>query len=132
PKAIGGYIPLRKVYEYDPVPAEVAADKVKHILGAQGNLWTEYMSTPEQVEYMAFPRALALAEVVWSDPEQRDWADFYERLQQHYALSQKLHVNYYRPSYGVEIAVRFNVDTLTNTVSMSTEQYGAGIRYTTD
>lgn len=132
PEAIGGYIPLRKVYEYEPIPAEVAADKAKHILGAQGNIWTEYMPTSEHVEYMAFPRALALAEVVWSDPKQRDWADFYERLQQHYTLLQKLHVNYYRPSYEVDIAVRFNADTLTNTVSMSTEQYGTGIRYTTD
>jgi len=132
PEAIGGYIPLRKVYEYEPVPAEVAAEKAKHILGAQGNIWTEYMPTSEQVEYMAFPRALALAEVVWSNPKQRDWADFYERLQQHYGLLQKLHVNYYRPSYGVNIAIRFNPDTLTNTVSMSTEQYGTGIRYTTD
>ncbi|GGC32004.1 beta-N-acetylhexosaminidase [Parapedobacter defluvii] len=132
PEAIGGYIPLRNVYEYEPIPAGVAADKVIHILGAQGNIWTEYMPTTEQVEYMAFPRALALAEVVWSDPKQRDWKDFNERLQQHYKLLQKFHVNYYRPSYRVDIAVHFNPDTLTNTVSMSTEQYGPGIRYTTD
>ncbi|MFC7524846.1 family 20 glycosylhydrolase [Parapedobacter sp. GCM10030251] len=132
PEAIGGYIPVRKVYEYEPIPKGVAADKVAHILGAQGNIWTEYMPTSEQVEYMAFPRALALAEVVWSNPGQRDWNDFYERLQQHYTLLQKFHVNYYRPSYRVDIAVRFNPDTLTNTVSMSTEQYGPGIRYTTD
>ncbi len=132
PEAIGGYIPLRKVYEYDPIPTEVAADKVAHILGAQGNIWTEYLSTPDQVEYMAFPRALALAEVVWSDSKQRDWNRFYDRLQRHYILLQKLHVNYYRPSYGVNVAVRFNADTLTNTVSMSTEQHKPGIRYTTD
>ena len=132
PEAIGGYIPLAKVYAYDPVPADVAADKAKHILGAQGNIWTEYMPTMAQVEYMAFPRALALAEVVWSDPKQRDWGNFYERLQRHYRLLQQWNVNYYRPSYAVDIEVSFNADTLTNTISLSTEQYGQGIRYTTN
>lgn len=132
PEAIGGYTPLRKVYAYEPIPTKIAADKAKHILGAQGNIWTAYMPTSDQVEYMAFPRALALSEVVWSDPKQRNWEDFYERLQVHYTLLQKMHINYYRPSYGVDIAIQFNADTLTNTVSMATEQYGLGIRYTTN
>ena len=131
PEASGGYTPLRKVYAYEPIPAKLAADKAKHILGAQGTIWTAYMPTLEQVEYMAFPRMLALAEVLWSDAEKRDWTDFHERLQAHYPLLQNLHVNYYRPSYGVDITVRFNTDTLTNTVSMFTEQAGLGIRYTT-
>ena len=132
PEAIGGYIPLSAVYAYDPIPAGLAADKVKHVLGAQGNIWTEYMPTTEQVEYMAFPRALALAEVVWSDPAQRDWDGFNKRLQQHYQLLQRWHVNYYRPSYAVGIDVDFNADTLTNTISLHTEQYAPSIRYTTN
>ncbi len=132
PEAIGGYIPLQKVYAYEPIPAGVEAGRVKHVLGAQGNIWTEYMPTTEQVEFMAFPRALALAEVVWSDAKNRDWEDFYTRLQRHYRLLQQLDVNYYRPSYAVDIAVDFNADTLTNTISLSTEQHRLGIRYTTD
>src|SRR5690606_23798482 len=75
PEAIGGYIPLSKVYAYEPVSEAIAADKQKHVLGAQGNVWTEYMPTTEQVEYMVFPRALALAEVVWTEAELRDWDD---------------------------------------------------------
>src|SRR5690606_17322274 len=73
-----------------------------------------------------------LAEAVWSDPAQRDWDDFNERLQRHYQLLQQWDVNYYRPSYSVAIDVDFNADTLTNTISLSTEQYELGIHYTTD
>ncbi|MGK6352019.1 glycoside hydrolase family 20 protein [Parapedobacter sp. DT-150] len=132
PEAIGGYIPLSKVYAYEPIPSGIAGDKTKHVLGAQGNVWTEYMPTTDQVEYMAFPRALALAEVVWSAPADRDWEDFSARLQQHYQLFQRLGINYYRPAYEVNITVGFNADTLTNTISMATEQVEPGIRYTTD
>ncbi|MEC3878104.1 glycoside hydrolase family 20 protein [Parapedobacter sp. 10938] len=132
PEAAGGYIPLSAVYAYEPIPAGLAADKVKHILGAQGNIWTAYMPTTEQVEYMAFPRALALAEVAWSDPARRDWDDFNKRLQRHYQLLQRWNVNYCRPSYAVGIDVDFNADTLTNTITLATEQSAPGIRYTTD
>ncbi len=66
PLAIGGLTPLRQVYAFEPVPDELTADEAKHVLGAQGNVWTEYMKTPHYVEYMVFPRLLALAEVVWS------------------------------------------------------------------
>lgn len=66
PEAIGGYLPIEKVYSYDPVPTAISSDKAKHVLGAQANLWAEYMPTYQHVEYMAFPRALALSEIVWS------------------------------------------------------------------
>ncbi|HER08106.1 MAG TPA: beta-N-acetylglucosaminidase [Bacteroides sp.] len=80
PPAIGGFLPLEKVYSLEPVPAELPADKTRHILGAQGNLWTEYIPTASQAEYMAFPRASALAEVVWTTPGMREYGDFIERL----------------------------------------------------
>ncbi|MCX7974557.1 MAG: family 20 glycosylhydrolase [Candidatus Aminicenantes bacterium] len=83
PKAIGGFLPLEKVYTFEPVPAELKPEEARHILGAQANLWTEYIKTPEQAEYMLFPRLLALAEVVWS-PKQRDWADFQKRIFHHF------------------------------------------------
>ncbi|HWK99895.1 MAG TPA: family 20 glycosylhydrolase [Parapedobacter sp.] len=132
PEAYGDYLPLSAVYAYDPVPAELAVDKTGHILGAQGSIRTTYTPTTDEVEYMAFPRAIALAEVIWSDATRRDWDDFNRRLQRHYRLLQQWDVNYYRPSYTVDIDVSFNIDTPTNTISFSTEQYEPGIRYTTN
>lgn len=80
PVAQGGYLPLERVYQYEPIPAGLDGDRARHVLGTQAQLWTEYMPTPEHVEYMAFPRLCALAEVAWSDPDRRDWQDFVERL----------------------------------------------------
>ncbi len=97
PLAIGGFTPLSKVYEFEPVPPELGPDEAKHILGAQGNVWTEYMKTPEHVEYMVFPRLLALSEVVWSPSETRDWEGFLERLPAHLRRLDALGVNYRPP-----------------------------------
>ncbi|MDH3495346.1 MAG: family 20 glycosylhydrolase [Gemmatimonadota bacterium] len=80
PLAIGGYAPLEKVYAFEPMPAELTPEEARHVLGAQGNVWTEYIATPEHVEYMAVPRMLALAEVVWSPRERREWSGFVARL----------------------------------------------------
>ncbi|MFD1769744.1 glycoside hydrolase family 20 protein [Sphingobacterium suaedae] len=132
PEAIGGYLPLDKVYSYNPVPAKLEKDKAKHILGAQANLWTEYMPTHQHVEYMAFPRALALAEINWTNQENRSWLDFKKRLQSHYKLLQQLDVNYYRPSFNVVSQVTFQHDKLSNTVSLTSEQLHPNIFYTTD
>ena len=79
PEAIGGYLPLKKVYTYDPVPASLTAEQAKLVYGVQGNLWVEYIPTPEHVEYMIYPRILALAEVAWSAPERKSWPDFHTR-----------------------------------------------------
>ena len=79
PEAIGGYLPLKKVYTYDPVPASLTAEQAKLVYGVQGNLWVEYIPTPEHVEYMIYPRMLALAEVAWSAPERKSWPDFHTR-----------------------------------------------------
>lgn len=94
PPAIGGFLPLSRVYEYDPIPAELDASNRNHVLGAQGQLWTEYMKTPDHVEYMAFPRACALAEVVWSPRANRDYGDFLGRLRVHLQRLDALDVNY--------------------------------------
>ena len=76
----GGFLPLEKVYGYEPQPATLNADEAKHILGAQGNVWTEYMTNDKNVEYMIFPRMSALSEVLWSPKEKRNWKDFEGRL----------------------------------------------------
>ena len=83
PLAIGGNTTLDKVYRYEPVPPEMTAEEAKHVLGTQGQLWSEYMPTPEHMEYMAFPRMCALAEVAWTPKEHRDYAHFLMRLPGH-------------------------------------------------
>ncbi|KGE15490.1 family 20 glycosylhydrolase [Sphingobacterium deserti] len=132
PEALGGYLTIDKVYSYNPIPKELDSEKAKHILGAQANLWTEYMPTYQHVEYMAFPRALALAEVNWTNQELRNWMDFKQRLQHHYKLLQQLDVNYYRPSYNVTSDISFNKEKLSNTVTLHSEQLTPNIFYTTD
>jgi len=80
PLAIGGYLPVEKVYSYDPTPKELSKEEQKYILGAQANVWTEYIATPEYLEYMILPRMDAMAEVVWTKPDNKNWDDFKERL----------------------------------------------------
>jgi hexosaminidase len=81
PLAIGGYLPLDIVYSYEPVPSELSTDEAKHILGAQANVWTEYIASPELVEYMLLPRMTALAELTWTPKEMKDLDDFKKRLE---------------------------------------------------
>lgn len=81
PLAIGGFLPLEKVYSYNPIPADLTAEEGKHVLGVQANLWTEYLATNNKMEYHLFPRALALAEVAWKSREEKDYQSFiHERL----------------------------------------------------
>ncbi|MCX7650764.1 MAG: beta-N-acetylhexosaminidase [Flavobacteriales bacterium] len=80
---IGGYNPLSAVYAYEPIPPQLPSEKHVHILGAQGNVWTEYMTHPAKVEYMVLPRLPALSEVLWSPAIKRDWQDFLRRIQVH-------------------------------------------------
>jgi hexosaminidase len=93
PLAIGGYLPTEKVYAYEPVPGGVAEDRRHHVLGAQAQLWTEYIPTAEHLEYMAFPRACALAEVVWADAGNRSYEDFLRRLGPHRRRLEAMDVN---------------------------------------
>lgn len=79
PEAIGGYLPLEKVYSYNPIPASLTPDEAKLIYGVQANLWAEYIQTDEHCEFMIYPRILALAEVAWSAPERKSWTDFRPR-----------------------------------------------------
>ncbi len=131
PMAIGGLLPLERVYSYEPVPDALSADEARHILGAQGNLWTEYLEKQSSVEYMAFPRALALAEVTWSPRESRNWDGFAARLPFALRALDRGGVNYRLP--GVSGLER-DLLTLDSTaqVTLSAPLAGATIRYTTD
>lgn len=95
-KAIGGFTPLEKVYEFEPVPQELPSALSRHIIGAQGNVWTEYMPNESHVEYMMFPRICALSEVLWSPPETRSLPAFRERLRPHLQRLETWGVNYRR------------------------------------
>ena len=94
PLAIGNYTPVSEVYSYEPVPPQLNAQEAKHILGAQANVWTEYIPTSDHVEYMVYPRACAMAEVVWSPKESRDYNDFLTRLEVHFTRLDEWKVNY--------------------------------------
>ncbi len=80
PLAIGGFLSVEKVYNYEPTPEELTKEEQKYILGAQGNVWTEYMKTTDYVEYMILPRLSALSEVVWTEKEGKNFEDFKDRL----------------------------------------------------
>lgn len=77
---IGGYTTVQKVYGYEPVPSEMSEEDAKYVLGAQANVWSEYMKYPSKVEYMIFPRMSALSEVLWTEKTHKDWTDFSKRL----------------------------------------------------
>ncbi|MCB9460376.1 MAG: beta-N-acetylhexosaminidase [Anaerolineaceae bacterium] len=94
PPAIGHYISLKRAYEFQPIPEDIDPEKAHHVLGGQGNVWTEYIPTTDQVMYMTYPRAIALAEVMWSYPEERDYVDFRTRINNHFSRLAKLGVNY--------------------------------------
>ena len=94
PAGIGGFLPLETVYAYEPVPAELDEAAAGHIIGVQGQLWTEYMPTPQQLFYMAFPRLAALAEVGWTYRDRGEFADFRRRLGTHLERLDALGVNY--------------------------------------
>jgi hexosaminidase len=92
PLAIGGFTPVKKVYEYEPVPKQLTPEQAKHVLGAQANVWTEYIPTSDHVEYMVYPRAVAMSEVLWSS--KKDYNDFVKRLEVHLKRLDAWKVNY--------------------------------------
>jgi hexosaminidase len=94
PRAIGKYVPLRQVYAFEPMPAGLPVEFQSHILGAQGNLWTEYIPSLPHAQYMIFPRECAMAEVTWSAAAARNWDDFYQRLMANEKYLDELGVNY--------------------------------------
>ncbi|MCR8668994.1 beta-N-acetylhexosaminidase [Aestuariibaculum sp. M13] len=102
PLAIGGFTTVEKVYSYNPEPEELTAEEKKYILGAQGNVWTEYMETTDYVEYMILPRMTALSEVVWSAQDQRDWSDFKLRLPNLIERYRAMNLNYAKHSLAEE------------------------------
>ena len=143
PLAIGGYTPLSQVYEYEPIPDELSETEAERILGAQANLWTEYIKTEDYAEYMVLPRMLALAEVLWSPRESRDWSSFVARLPDHFARLDAAGYNYRVPDVVIrttdsgrratEGRMEGDVLTLEDRITVSIDAPIEGeIRYSTD
>jgi len=131
PLAIGGFTTLKKVYSYEPVPEELNAKEAQHILGAQGNVWTEYISDFKQVQYMTLPRMAALAEVVWTPVSKKSWPDFQQRVQKQFKIYKALGYHYCPGSYHVEIIVN-DTTAAGFKVALKSEIYHPEIHYTLD
>ena len=133
PYAIGGYTPIKKVYSYNPVPADsLTAEECQHILGVQANTWTEYIQTPEHLEYMMFPRALAVAEIGWTPQELRTWEDFKPRMNAHISKLQGMGIRTFTLSDELEVTMQVDTAGREIEVILDAEKYPAEIRYTTD
>lgn len=132
PLAFGGYTTLEKVYSFNPVPEALNEDEEKYILGAQANLWTEYISTGEHAEYMVLPRMSALAEVLWLPRERLDWKDFSRRIISLFDRFEIMGLNYSRSAYNVGMEASYDEEEGDVKVSMEAEFPGVQIRYTLD
>jgi hexosaminidase len=132
PIAIGGMTTLKEVYDYEPVPEELNKKEAQHILGAQGNVWTEYMHTPKKVEYMVLPRMAALSEVVWTKPDLKSWKSFQRRINDHFKRYKAYGWNYCPGSYKLEFSEKKDDENGGYQVTIESEIYQPEIHYTLD
>ncbi len=127
PKAIGGFLPIDTVYSYEPVPATLTPEEAKHVLGAQGNVWTEWMPNYRQVEYMMATRMIALSEVVWTEKPQRNFKDFMQRMTPHYQRLELKGINFRVPMPigigGRKVIFKDTVATITSPAPDATIYY---------
>lgn len=133
PEAIGGYIPISKVYHFNPLPEDSLNQKqIPYLLGIQANLFTEWVPTQAHADYMIFPRALALAETGWTRLSGQNYTDFQRRLQQQYLLLQRANINYCRPRAVVLHDEQVDQNRQRIQVTLSSERYQPAIYYTMD
>ena len=129
PIAFGGYTNVEKVYSFNPIPKELSEEESKYILGAQANVWTEYINTPEHIEYMVFPRIAALAEVLWGTSNPNEYKVFETRLIQHFERYEKKGINYSKAIFEVTSKVQ----PAENGVAFELKSVNpSGIKYTTN
>ncbi|WP_290541100.1 family 20 glycosylhydrolase [Alistipes sp.] len=155
PRAMYGYSPIKKMYAFDPVPDDpesavrnesiiraksvnstvvesIRPNCANNIVGVQGCMWTEYIEDEEQLEYMVFPRLLAVAELAWTPQEKRQWNDFKIRMNSHIPLLQQRNLNTFTLSDEVEITTHIHPGNKTVEVTLDCEKYPVEIRYTLD
>ena len=131
PLAIGGYIPVSRVYEFEPIPSELTEEEAKHILGPQANLWVEYIKDMNTVFYRVLPRMDALTEVQWVSPEQKDYDSFRKRAYKMVELYDLKGWNYAKHIFDIDVEIVPNVEAKCIDVTMS--KFGEGdILYTLD
>ncbi|WP_294293992.1 family 20 glycosylhydrolase [uncultured Chryseobacterium sp.] len=128
PNAFGGFTPLDKVYSYQPVPEELNVTQSKYILGVQANLWTEYILDFKQVQYMIFPRMLALSEVAWGTSDTKNYKEFERRVINEFETLDKMSVHYARSIYNINGKVMAADNGIA--YELSTSQSPSGVRYT--
>ncbi|WP_448699331.1 beta-N-acetylhexosaminidase [Mucilaginibacter sp. AW1-3] len=128
----GPVLDLEKVYSYDPIPAELAADEVKYIKGVQANVWSEFIHTPQRLEYMTYPRGAALAEIAWTYPQNRSWEGFKKRLESEYKRYDAMGISYAASAYNVKRNMVIDSVSRKATVTLKTDSYDPHIYYTTD
>ena len=131
PLAIGGYLPVENVYNLEPVPSSLTVDEQKYVIGAQANLWTEYIPSEEQAEYMVLPRMAALAEVQWCDSKQKDYDAFLTRLPRLIDIYNLRGYNYGKHLFDIEAKFTPNTEEGVLDVFLSTID-NAPIHYTLD
>lgn len=129
PLSIGGFTPIEKVYAYQPAPAVLSAEQKKYILGAQANIWTEYIATTDHVEYMALPRMSALAEVLWTGDKRPGFDDFKNRLRTHFTFLDKLNVHYATSIFDVTANSNIVNDHVEVKLQSAYTKSGSSIRY---
>jgi hexosaminidase len=129
PLAWGGYLPLSKVYKFDPIVESMSDEEAKHVLGGQANLWSEYIPTNEQSEYMIYPRIAALSETVWSTKASRDWDDFSRRITHMFNRYEYQGINYAKSAYLVIADTQMNLEKKSVEVLLKNEFTDSDIRY---
>ncbi len=132
PVAQGGYTPLSKVYKYEPVVETMTSEQKKHVLGAQANLWSEFITTEAHSEYMLFPRLLALSEVLWSKKSQRDWGDFSKRINILLKRLDIMAINYSQSAKKVSLSTEVAEKDKGIAVIINSEFPNEDIRYSLD
>lgn len=132
PLAFGGYTTLEKVYSFSPIPAGLTPAEANHILGAQGNLWTEYIDTTQQAEYMVMPRMAALSEVVWGTSKPEAYDNFQNRLIKHFELLDRMGVNYSKSIFQITANVGPSKSGKGVEVNLKSAHGAKGIYYTTN
>ena len=132
PLAIGSYLPLDSVYAYNPLPESLTPEEQEYIIGTQANLWGEYVQTADYLEYMAYPRLMAMAEVQWTDAEKKDVNNFHKRLKTQFAWLDKKGVHACRNFYEAEFSGAWNNAQDVYEVKLKTLCPDAEIRYALD
>ena len=123
PEAIGGFLPIERVYAYNPVPDSFNPEEATRVWGVQANVWAEYIETEAHMEYMIWPRLLAMAEVAWTNPERKSWEAFRQRVNREIPILQEQGYNPYTLSEEPFITLSRDTVNRATAVTFTTERY---------